>query len=507
MRVRIPALKGSFSIRRQLIIGVVLVQFLLMSLFVVDLTSRQRSFLTERAKDRVLFQVNTLATSSLPLVIVDDVEGLNEIVDAFSRDRIIRYAMLTDPNGKVLSHSDHRLSGMQLDAKSMEFIRSSKKAEVIFQSSATVQAIAPITVTGRIIGWAWLGIDRSWDQEHLDYVTRAGLLYTFCAVVVGTIFAIVLGNTITRPLRSLLLGAKRLSHDRLDMPVPVSGNNEVGVVARAFNTAMARLLEQREALKNEIAERKRAEEALRKANESLARSNQELEQFAYACSHDLQEPLRTVKNFTSLLGRRYRSKLGEDADEFIGYIVDGAERMETLIRDLLAYSRAGRSDKEPVPVDCERALKTALSNLRGATESSGASVTSGELPLIMANDVEMVQVFQNLVGNAIKYRSERPPEVHVSAYKKDGEWLFEVRDNGLGVPAGAREHIFGVFKRLHGRELPGSGIGLATCARIVARRGGRIWVESEVGVGSRFMFTMPDACPATTAEAAMSGVK
>lgn len=504
MRVRIPGFTGAFSIRRQLIVGVALVELLLMSILVIDLTTRQRRFLTERASERVLFQVNALATSSLPLVIVDDVEGLNEIVDAFSRDRTIRYAMVTDPDGKVLSHTDHIKAGEQLeDSRSLKVMKTATSTQVLFQSPSTVQATAPITVRGRIVGWAWLGIDRSGDQQYLDQVTRDGLIYTLCAVVLGTVLAIALGNTITRPLRSLLLGAKRLSRDRLDLPVPITSNNEVGVVARAFNTAMQRLSQQREALKNEIAERKRAEEALQRANASLARSNQELEQFAYACSHDLQEPLRTVKNFTSLLGRRYKGKLGDDADEFIGYIVDGAERMETLIRDLLAYSRAGRSDKEPALVDCQRALKTALSNLRGATESSGASVTSDELPRIMANDVEMVQIFQNLVGNAIKYRGERTPNVHVTASKIDGAWLFEVRDNGLGIPADAYEQIFGVFKRLHGRELPGSGIGLATCARIVHGRGGRIWVESEVGIGSRFMFTMPEASPAASQRAAL----
>jgi light-regulated signal transduction histidine kinase (bacteriophytochrome) len=302
-----------------------------------------------------------------------------------------------------------------------------------------------------------------------------------------------LGNTITRPLRSLLMGAKRLSQDRLDVPVPVTTKNEVGLVARAFNVAMERLARQRKALETEIAERRRAEEALKLANDSLARSNQDLEQFAYAASHDLQEPLRTIKNFTSLMSRRYKGKLGEDADEFIGYIVDGADRMETLIKDLLAYSRAGRSNKAPSPVDSGRALKTALSNLQEAIQSSGAHVTAGELPNVVANDVEMVQLFQNLVGNAIKYRSDRAPEIYAGAVKKDGVWIFEVRDNGLGIPAHEHQRIFGVFQRLHGRELPGSGIGLATCARIVERHGGRIWVESEAGGGSCFRFTLPEA--------------
>jgi signal transduction histidine kinase len=494
IRIRIPGFSGAFSIRRQLIIGVATVHLLLMSVFVYDLTARQRTFLTERAKDRILYQVNALATSSLPYIIVDDVAGLTEIMDAFSGDRSVRYAFVTDPNGKVLGHSDRGKSGQHLeDSRSLAVLKGPAQAQLLFASPLTVQAAAPIMVRGKTLGWAWLGVDRSGDQQYLDYVTRAGLLYTLSAVLIGTIFAIALGNTITRPLRSLLLGAKRLSQDRLDVPVPVIAKNEVGVVARAFNAAMERLARQRTDLQNEIAERQRAEEALRRANASLARSNRDLEQFAYAASHDLQEPLRTIKNFTSLLGRRYRDRLDVEANEFIGYIVDGATRMETLIRDLLAYSRAAGSDSVVDLVDSGAALQSALRNLHGAIESSGAKIACGELPQITANSAEMIRLFQNLVGNAIKYRSERAPEVHVEAAKSGTEWTFEVRDNGMGIPAPDRERIFGLFYRLHGKELPGSGIGLATCTKLVEHHGGRIWVESEVGVGSRFKFTIPDA--------------
>ena len=494
MKIRIPGHRGPFSIRGQLIVGVALVHLLIMSIFVIDLANRQRTFLTEGAKERVLYQVSALATSSLPYVIFDDVAGLTEIVDVFSGDRTIRYAMLTDPSGRVLSHSDRSKSGRSLqDFRSLRVLKGPVEAQLFFDSPTTVQAAAPIRVQGRTLGWAWMGVDRSGDQRHLDYVTRAGLLYTLCAVLIGTIFAITLGNTITRPLRSLLLGAKRLSQDRLDVPVPVSARNEVGVVARAFNAAMERLGRQRADLQNEIAERQRAEEALTRANTSLARSNRNLEQFAYAASHDLQEPLRTIKNFTTLLERRYRNKLGEDANEFISYIVDGATRMETLIRDLLAYSRAVGSDSAPVLVDSNAALETALSNLHIAIESSGAKVTCDPLPHIMGNDPEMVRLFQNLVGNAIKYRGERVPEVHIAAAKNGREWTFEVSDNGIGIPERDQERIFGVFQRLHGKELPGSGIGLATCAKIVEHQGGRIWVESQIGVGSTFKFTVPEA--------------
>src|ERR1051326_3736724 len=215
MIMRIRGFAATFSIRRQLIIGVAMVHLLLMSIFVFDLTARQRTFLTERAKDRVLYQVGALATSSLPYVIVDDVAGLTEVVDAFSGDGTIRYAMVTDAAGNVLSHSDRNKFGLRLqDSRTLAVMNGPAQAQLLFESPATVQAAAPITIKGKTLGWAWLGVDRSGDQEHLAYVTRAGLLYTLCAVLIGTVFAITLGNTITRPLRALLLGAKRLSHDR-----------------------------------------------------------------------------------------------------------------------------------------------------------------------------------------------------------------------------------------------------------------------------------------------------
>src|SRR5437773_971011 len=217
----------TISIRRQLIIGVAMVHLLLMSIFVLDLTSRERHFLTDGAKSRALFQANVLATASVPHVIVDDFAGLSEVVDVFSRDRTIRYAMITDTSGQILSHKDHAKERQHLqDPKSLRVLTGPAEAQFLSENPLTVQAAAPITVQGRTIGWAWLGIDRSADQQYLGHVTRWGLVYTMAAVLIGTVFAIVLATTITRPLRLLLLGAKRLSQDRLDVPVPVTSKNE-----------------------------------------------------------------------------------------------------------------------------------------------------------------------------------------------------------------------------------------------------------------------------------------
>jgi len=241
-----------------------------------------------------------------------------------------------------------------------------------------------------------------------------------------------------------------------------------------------------------VAERKEAEEALARRTEELARSNTELEQFAYIASHDLQEPLRMVAGYVQLLARRYQGKLDSDADEFITFAVDGATRMQTLIDDLLDYSRVGTRAKEFEPTDCEVTLNGALSNLEMAVEETGAVVTHDPLPRVMADEVQLGRVFQNLIGNAIKFHGDEPPRIHVSAEEQENEWRFAVRDNAIGIKPRHHDRIFAVFNRLHGRsDYPGTGMGLAICKRIVERHGGRIWVESELGKGSTFYFTMP----------------
>jgi PAS domain S-box-containing protein len=242
----------------------------------------------------------------------------------------------------------------------------------------------------------------------------------------------------------------------------------------------------------DISARKSAESALQQKIQELNRSNEELEQFAYLASHDLQEPLRMVASYTQLLSRRYKGKLDSDADDFIAFAVDGAAHMQRLIHDLLAYSRVGTKAQQMRETSSEEALRQALMNLRGAIGDSGAQVTHDPLPIVVADEVQLVQVFQNLVGNAIKYQGPGVPKVHISAARSGGKkWVFSVQDNGLGIEPQYFDKIFGMFQRLHKRdEFSGTGIGLAICKKIVERHGGSIWVESQPGQGSTFRFAL-----------------
>ena len=228
--------------------------------------------------------------------------------------------------------------------------------------------------------------------------------------------------------------------------------------------------------------------------DELARSNRELEQFAYVASHDLQEPLRMVASYTQLLARRYKDKLDEDANEFIHYAVDGAMRMQALINDLLMISRVGTRGKPLQPCEAGLSLEHALINLRMAIEEAGAEVTHDPMPRVVADVSQLTQLLQNLIGNAIKFHSGEQPRIHVGAQRRGHDWVISVKDNGIGIAPEFFERIFVIFQRLHGKqEYPGTGIGLAVCKKIVERHGGTIWVESEPDQGATFLFTLSAA--------------
>jgi light-regulated signal transduction histidine kinase (bacteriophytochrome) len=241
-------------------------------------------------------------------------------------------------------------------------------------------------------------------------------------------------------------------------------------------------------------ENARLYQALETTAADLRRSNGELEQFAYVASHDLQEPLRMISSYIQLLQRRYQGQLDAKADTFIGFAVDGVTRMQRLINDLLAYSRVGTHGAPLVPTDCGEVMAGVIAALGAPIAETGARVTYGELPTVLADATQLGQLFQNLIGNALKFCTGGTPEITISAERTGGEWLIHVRDNGIGIDPAYAERIFIIFQRLHSREeYPGTGIGLAICKKIVERHGGRIWVESQPGQGATFTFSLPDA--------------
>ncbi|OGP66331.1 MAG: hypothetical protein A2W27_12100 [Deltaproteobacteria bacterium RBG_16_44_11] len=260
-----------------------------------------------------------------------------------------------------------------------------------------------------------------------------------------------------------------------------------------FNTITLKGQKYFQAIIRDITERKHAAEQMKKLTQELERSNTDLAQFAYVASHDLQEPLRMVTSFVQLLQHRYQGKLDKDADEFISYAVDGASQMQRLINDLLKYSRVGTHGKTLEPTNCNIVITHAISNLSKTIKEADAIINIDHLPTISADYTQLVQLFQNLIGNAIKYHGKKQPEILIRATNKGDNWLFSVRDNGIGIDKDYIDKIFVIFQRLHNKsQYPGTGIGLSICKKIVERHGGRIWVESKPGQGSTFYFTIPN---------------
>ena len=236
----------------------------------------------------------------------------------------------------------------------------------------------------------------------------------------------------------------------------------------------------------------------RDVQEALVRSNEQLRRFAFVVSHELQEPLRMVKSYTQLLAQRYKNNLGPEANEYIEFTISGVNRMEKFIHDMLAYSQAAEAEMDVKAFSCRTALDWALLELQPAMDETGATVTADALPVVMGDPMRLSQVFKNLIGNAIKYRGEQSPVVHISAMADGPEHVICIRDNGIGIEPKYFDNIFVLFKRLHGRDRSGSGVGLAICKEIIEHHGGRIWVESDPGKGSSFCFTLPKVTAAAT---------
>lgn len=368
----------------------------------------------------------------------------------------------------LLSLAAYRADAGQMPLDFQEARLSLSEAVPVFIRPLDAQRVAGYALLHDIYGESalLLRVDMPRDiyQRGQASITYLMLSIVGAGLVFGVATVLLLERQVLSRLARLSQSVSRLgTSGDLSAPVVMTGKDEVSRLGDTINMITT----------------------------ALKRSNAELEQFAYIASHDLQEPLRMVTSYVQLIKRRYQGKLDKDADDFIAYAVDGATRMQRMINDLLNYSRVGRRGKEFQPTNCEDVLSQVVANLKLAIEESGALVTHDPLPTVMADESQLVQLFQNLVGNAIRYRNQKSPRIHVSAVDKGNERVFSVSDNGIGIEPQHFDRLFQLFQRLHAGSYSGSGIGLAVCRRIVERHGGRIWVESEVGKGSTFRFTIP----------------
>jgi len=338
---------------------------------------------------------------------------------------------------------------------------------------------------------------QSLTLRRKHFVQQIILAVSVSMVIVILINIYLIRKSVVHPLKILSRGAEKIGAGNFDYVKEIKSDDEVGNLAQAFSTMIEGLEKRDVALKKareelEMRVRERTME-LQRSNEELKRSNDDLEYFAYVASHDLQEPLRNVASCLQLLEKKYNKRLDADADQYIHYAVESAVRMKELIQNLLTFSRIATRGMPPEPTDCEQILDQTLKNLKTAISEAGAVVTHDPLPTIPADDAQLLQAFQNLIANAIKFRGDDPPRVHVSAVKNKSEWVFSVKDNGIGIESQHLDRIFVIFQRLHKRsQYDGTGMGLAIVKKVVERHHGRVWVESELGVGTTFYFTIPD---------------
>lgn len=336
----------------------------------------------------------------------------------------------------------------------------------------------PILLEDRPIGILYLISDRKEVLSLLGYyMMTTSWILLICALVAFAV-ATKLQGTISEPILYLTEITKKVTHEKdFSLRAMKYHEDEIGMLTNHFN--------------NMLSEIQAKQDALQEANAQLERSNQELEQFAYIASHDLQEPLRVVSSYVDLLSRRYKDQLDGTGVEFIGYIHEGSIRAQELIRDLLEFARIGPKGREFVKTDMSAVLKRALANLKIQLDEANAQITHDPLPSVWADGLQITQLFQNLISNAVKYRSQNPIAIHISSEEQEMDWVFSVKDNGLGIEPQYHDRIFRIFQRLHHKtEYSGTGIGLAICKKIIERHSGKIWVESESGNGSTFKFTL-----------------
>ena len=437
--------------------------------------------------------------NSAAALVFDDAFAAKETLAAFKSTPNVVWAYIYRKDGRVFAGYDR--DGTMAVAPQCPMVFEGHRA-----NGDRIELCRQIRLRGEVIGAISVSSDLSEMRSRMWSYGKIVVVVLGFSILIAYCLAKLLQNVVSGPIHTLARLARKISADQ-DYTVRArkQGSDEIGELVDGFNRMLGQIesrelalriaqgeLEERVVeLQREVGERKRTEVRLARRSAALQRSNAELEQFAYVASHDMQEPLRMVSSYTQLLAKRYGDKLDGNAREYIDYAVDGVMRMQSLIRDLLQFSRVGRKDQAFDSVSCESLLQTSLLNLAATVRENNAVVTHDSLPIVLGDEMQLSQLFQNLIANAIKYRGEVAPRVHIGCRRGSGEWLFTVKDNGIGIDPEYFDRIFVLFQRLHGKDAyEGTGIGLALCKKIVERHGGKIWVESAVGEGSTFYFTL-----------------
>jgi signal transduction histidine kinase len=435
-------------------------------------------------------QVEAVVFASIRMSTIDAIMELFQWKNTGKTYLVNREGLAVTVPRDAKEQTDFVRMGTKLDSEIIRSALQDKVPPVSYKDYRNVDVYGAYgwTHSGR---WMVIGeIDRSEALEnYYQHALLMGLGLVFI-LIVSTVWMMRLYRMIITPIHYLSSGArviqKGLYGEQINLNHLAKAPQELKELCETFNQMSA-------TVKENIDSELKAQAQLRQTAKDLERSNGDLQQFAYIASHDLQEPLRMITSYLQLLERRYHAQLDGDAQEFIAYAVDGARRMQTLIHDLLAYSRVETKRKPLAYVDLNQMMEQVLQHLQPAIADRQAQIVYERLPHMVADPSQMLQLFQNLIGNGIKFNREDCPAVHISAQRLEREWLFTVSDNGIGISPEHSERIFVIFQRLHTRkEYEGSGIGLSICKKIVERHGGRIWLESKAGEGTRFFFTIPD---------------
>jgi signal transduction histidine kinase len=477
------------SIRRRLVVSIAVVHAVLMTLFVADLVHRQLVFLQGQSHTRATGLARVIAVNSVSWVLADDVRGLSEVVRSVRSHPHLMYAMVVDPRGQVLAHTDRDRIGFYVsDPLSMDILAGAPAARTVVETTHMVEVAMPVMVQNRVIGWARVALDQQEEIANIRSTLIDGIFYILSAIVVGTVCALWISRRLTADFLQLGEAVDQLRKGKREITPLDQPAQEIARVEQAF-VAMAETIWRRE-------------DELRHTINQLAASNTDLERFAYIASHDLQEPLRTVVGFAQLLEKRYKGKLGDDADQFIDFIVEGGKRMSMQIQGLLEFSRIDAKGQAFKNVDMGPVLQAALDNLADAIRQSGAEIAVPPLPKVHGDDIQLMLLFQNILGNAMKFRRpDTVPHVRID-WAPFGEMVeFRISDNGIGIDPERIDEIFMIFRRLHnGAQYSGRGIGLAICRRIVERHGGAIRAEPLAEGGTCFVCTLPAAVEDDVAE-------